>query len=169
MEFNGFDSLDLSNVEAGSNHLKAGQYRCQVTAASVEPNKARNGMFVKVEMKCLDGHGIAIDRFNVKNQNPKAVEIGLQKLKKFLIESGHSNPDKPGEIASLIGLKVGVNLKQGSDFVTDTGQTLEGRGEITGYFGEAGAQMAGPAMKTAAPAASAAPAGADSFDDEVPF
>lgn len=49
-EFTGFDNLDLTDVSAGSNHLKAGQYVARVTAASVELNKARTGRFVQVKL-----------------------------------------------------------------------------------------------------------------------
>ncbi|WP_066018331.1 DUF669 domain-containing protein [Endozoicomonas atrinae] len=170
MEFTGFDSLDLTNVEAGDSYLKAGQFRCEVVKASVEQNKAKTGRFVKVEMKCMDGNGVTVDRFNVQNANPKAVEIGLQKLKKFLIETGHPNPDKPGDINSLSGLKVVVNLKRGDDFVTDTGERREGRGEIVGYARDVGQRIAGAAV-TAAPASHppVVTDGTDQFPDDIPF
>lgn len=105
----------------------------------------------------------------MQNSNPKAVEIGLQKLKRFLVEAQHPNPDKPGDIQSLVGLKVVVNLKRGDDFVTDAGERREGRGEITGYAKYVGQTVAGPAVSAAPAASQPATGGADSFDKEIPF
>ena len=173
MQWNGFDQLDLTNVQEGGNHLKRGQYLCEVTKASVEKTNDKKGLFVQVNLRCLAGHGISIDRFNVSNANEKAVEIGLSKLKTFLIAAGHPNPNKPGNIASLSGLKVGVNVNRGKPFTNDKGETVEGRGEIAGYFNPEGVNVAGPAGSVPAHQGQAQPqpkpAGSDNFDDDIPF
>lgn len=107
-----FRNLNLSNVTAagGSTRIKPGRYVVRVNGAEIRETKSR-GHQVVVEL-VDDGTGAKIsDWINVNvPTSTKATQIGLERLKSLLVNSGHSNPDQPGDIKSLIGLRVGINV-----------------------------------------------------------
>lgn len=50
--------------------------------------------------------------------SPKATEIGREELKSLLVWGGHPNPNHPGDVASIVGLKVGV-IVRANEYVKD--------------------------------------------------
>lgn len=107
-----FRNLNLANVTAstGSTRLKPGRYVVRVGGAEIRETKSR-GHQVVVEL-IDDASGAKIsDWINVNvPTSTKATQIGLERLKSLLVNSGHPNPDQPGDIKSLVGLRVGINV-----------------------------------------------------------
>lgn len=107
-----FRNLNLANVTAasGSNRLKPGRYVVRVKGAEIRETKSR-GHQVVVELADDASGGSISDYINVNvPTSEKATQIGLERLKSLLVNSGHNNPDQPGDIKSLVGLRVGVNV-----------------------------------------------------------
>jgi len=79
---NGFKPQD--HEPAGDFALvPAGKYVCQVAGASVQPTKAKNGYYVKVMLKILEGehaNRVLYDNINIDNPSEKCTQIGLSQL-----------------------------------------------------------------------------------------
>jgi hypothetical protein len=63
--------------------VPAGKYVCQIAEASVRPTKARNGYYVKVMLKILEGehaNRVLYDNINIDNPSEKCTQIGLSQL-----------------------------------------------------------------------------------------
>lgn len=132
--FVGFDHLDLSNIDIeGSIDLPVGEYVCAVKSASVEITNSGIGRYAKIILESVDGHGSVIDRFTLENPNPVSVEIGLKKLKLFLIAAKHSNPNHPGDITSLYNLLVMVGVKEGNNYTNKHGEITKGQNVVDYY------------------------------------
>lgn len=104
--------LDLTNEkEQTFEPVKPGSYLMQVDDAEVKETKSGTGEYVSVKFLIREGEyeGRTIyHMFNIKNDNPKAVEIGLGQLKTFMKCSGQSNFVLKS-VTDLIGLSaVGV-------------------------------------------------------------
>ena len=87
------------------------------------------GKFVYVRFENDDGQYVE-ERMNIVNKSEKAVEIGKRKLKEMLVCANHPNPDKPGDIKTLIGLKLGVRIQIGESWSDDNGDVRPGGGEL---------------------------------------
>lgn len=130
MSWSGFGDLDLSTVEAeqGRKTLTPGAHPCRVTSAELKATT--NGHGIKVEFQALDGSGTTSDFINVSHKrSPDAERIGRQRLKALLIAGNHPNPNKPGDIRSLVGLRVGVHVVQSEDWVDKEGRKRPGGGK----------------------------------------
>lgn len=132
-----FSSLNLSGVEAqrGSTSLRPGRHGCRTSDAEIKTTQA-GGKQVFVKLTEINGQGITQDYITVAH--PKAatdekaamsVRIGLERLKALLTYGGHPNPDNPGDIKSINGLVVGVNVEEGDPWVDDKGVTRKGGGK----------------------------------------
>lgn len=156
MSFNGFDSLDLSKVEAGSgsNRLQKGTHHVRCTNAEIVGTSS-GGKMIKASLEAVDGTGEINANFNVANKNPLAVEIGLKQLKTFLVAANHPTPDKPADIASLKGLECNVVVDLGKEWKGDDG-TMRRSSEVKN-FKAAGAK---------APEESGS---SSNIDDDIPF
>lgn len=165
--WNGFGGLDLSGVEAesGRKTLAPGSYTCVMREAKVEAAKGGTGQYLYVELHDVNGGGAVIDRITLANKNADAVRIGLQRLKALLESARHPNPNKPGDVKSLNGLKVGVHVEEGEPWQdTKTGEMRKGGGrprKYGAYFTPEGADTATAAVK----------GGTDAygFDTTIPF
>lgn len=114
--------LDLSGLTGQTKKtLPAGEYVMSVTGAALMDTKDKSGQYIQVELTVRQGEqeGMRLfHNFNVKNNNTKAVEIGLNQLKSFLLLSGHKNPNSLNVNAladELGGLTVGVKVKIQTD------------------------------------------------------
>lgn len=160
-----FRDLNLGGVDAESSYagLPPGRYICEVSEAKLAPC-ANNGMQVVVSFVEVGGLGNVRDYINIVNKNEDAQRIGRGRLKSLLINGGHPNPDNPGDIASLKGLHVGVNVEIGDDYTDQkTGQLRKGSSKVRrngGYFDPAELGM----PNTSRPAGNAG-----SLNDEIPF
>jgi hypothetical protein len=148
MSWNGFNSLNLTGIEAesGRKTLKPGSYTLKITGAEVRETKDKTGHFVLVEFTDPVTGGQVEDVINVHNRNPQAVEIGMKRLKSLLIACGHPTPDRPGDIKSLIGRMVGVHVEQGAPWTDKNGQQKPGGGEPRrsgAYYKPEGGQTSG--------------------------
>jgi len=121
-DWNGFGGLDLSGVaeSTGYQRLQPGTYEVEATEAEIK-DTATGGKMVVVDFTAVDGQGAIRMNFNVVNKNPQAVEIGLRQLKSFLVAGGHKNPDKPGDIKTLKGLKCKITVGMGKPWRDNDG------------------------------------------------
>jgi len=178
-EWNGFDSLDLSGIseEGGRATLKPGNYICVVTDVEIK-TAVSGGKYIEAVLTDPSCGQHVIDRITVWNKNEKATEIGVARLKSLLSYGGHPTPDKPGQLTSLKGLKVGVRVEAGDDWVDKkTGETRPGGGKPrnNGAYFSPGSNV--PLGEQApAPAGAATQRGAQDkvpraagLDDEIPF
>jgi|GEM_PF-1850990 len=131
MSWNGFGGLNLSGVEAenGRSTLKPGSYTCKIVEAEVKATKDKTGHGLVVVLEAESGEGKVDDFINLHNRNADAERIGKSRLKSLLVNSGHPNPDHPGDVKSLIGRRVGVHVEQGPDWTDKNGQTRPGGGQ----------------------------------------
>lgn len=131
-EWNGFGELDLSDVEAesGRRSMRPGSYICKITAAEIRKTKDGKGRGLVVEFAEIGGGGTADDWINVANPNKEAERIGRQKLKALLISCGHPNPNKPSDVASIVGRTVGVRIEPGEDWTDKEGRVRPGGGKV---------------------------------------
>ena len=106
--------IDLSNVTVDEfDVIPVGDYLCNVTAAEVRDTKNGSGQYIRTELTIADGSAKGrkiFTQFNIKNQNPQAVAIGLQQLKQLLLNANHPSPDKV-TVQDIPGLTVGVRTK----------------------------------------------------------
>ncbi len=156
MSWNGFGSLDLSNVSegSGSSRLQKGVHHVKCIEAEVVSTKT-GGKMIKATLEAVDGTGEISANFNVANKNPQAVDIGMRQLKTFLVAANHPNPDKPEDIASLKGLECNVVVDLGKEWKGDDG-TMRRSSEVKNFK----------------PAGATAPEGSGNssdLDDDIPF
>lgn len=109
--------LDLSGVTEQGTPIPDGTYSVIVEKAEVSPTKT-GGEMIKVQYKIKEGPHSGrniFDQFNIKNQNPQAVQIGLGQLKGMMKSFGHANVNKLESTKELIGLKGLVTVKNVDD------------------------------------------------------
>lgn len=120
-DWNGFGSLDLSDVEesTGSMLLSEGEHTVKCTEAAME-DFGGNNKRLRCKFESVNGAGSLGHSFNVVHTTSKqAQEIGRRMLKTFLSVSGHPTPDKPGDVASLKGLTAQVYIGMGKPYMKD--------------------------------------------------
>jgi hypothetical protein len=143
-----FTSLDLSGVEAQASRkmLEPGEHRVKVTEAKVEAMENGNGKQLVLEFTSLDGHGGIRQWLNIWHSSEKAQEIARSQLKGLLTAGGHPNPDKPGDVATIVGMEMNIVVGM-SKRRTVGSKVYEPRAEVKAYL-----ELA-----------------EDPLDDEVPF
>lgn len=127
--WNGFGSIDLSDVEAdaGKNKLRPGAYICRISDAEVKETKDQKGRMVYVKYTAIEGGSGDVEEYiNVHNPSEQAQDIGLRRLKALLIACGHPNPNRPGDINTLKGKTVGVRVERDADWVNSNGEAMVG-------------------------------------------
>jgi hypothetical protein len=109
---------DLSNVKPqGNDTLPAGKYVCNITNAELKDTKSGTGQYVKFEFTVKEGDAAGRKvwaQINVKNENPKAQEIGMSQFSAVVACSKYPNPAKV-TLAELCGLTIGVKTKIKTD------------------------------------------------------
>lgn len=156
-----FKDLDLSSVEFSTRAsvLPAGRHVCEVTNAEWYETKS-GGKAVKLVLSSTKGDGVLNGMLNVVNRNDVAQRIGREQLKAMLTFGGHPTPDKPGDIASLRGLKVGVSV--GTEKYTDSFGEQKDGSVLKGFFDPSGLD-GGSSDK------GADNGGDNELDDDIPF
>lgn len=176
--WSGFGDLDLSNVEADNFiPLGEGKHKVKVTKASVEnvTNSTSKKKLV-VFFSATDGSGDIKTNFNIVNPSEDAQRIGRSQLKSLLIAAGHPNPDKPGDVGSLVGLECWIIVAPGKPYKDNNGNKKV-RNEVKRYLSDSDAAKY---QYTPQPAAAAEPtqsgssgssgsSGGSGFDDDIPF
>ena len=107
--------LNLTDVKVDDSFdvLPEGTYNIVCHDAEVRDTKDGTGQYINCEMKVLGPKrkdSRIFQMYNIKNKNPKAVEIGLSQLKTFMINAGCENLSLES-VTDLIGLKVTVKTK----------------------------------------------------------
>jgi hypothetical protein len=176
MGWDGFESLDLSGVEAetGSARLPNGTYKIRCTKASVEKSgtDGKNRMVV-VELVDQAGNGDIRHNFNVSHTSADAQRIALAQLKGFLEVAGHPSPDKPGDIKTLEGLECVIAVGAGKPWTNKKGQTMTST-EVKKFM-KADAPAHGPTTplgdsgKATSSGVYGEPSKRREMDDEIPF
>lgn len=112
-DWNGFPNLDLSGIEEdqGFRRLEPGEYTVKCIDAKVEPVGDTSNRKLVADFEAPEGN--IRHNFNIHHSNSQAQEIGLRQLKTFLVSAQHSNPDKPGDVESMVGLKCKVYVGMG--------------------------------------------------------
>lgn len=78
--------FDLSSAEDLNAVVPKGNYHAVVVKAELKDTKSGTGQYLNVEFKILNNgqNGRSVfQMFNIKNENPKAVQIGLGQLKEL--------------------------------------------------------------------------------------
>jgi len=99
--------LDLSSVSE-SGLPPAGEYQLCIDDAVVKDTKSGTGQYINVRWKFLDGPSEGatfFTMFNIKNDNPTAVRIGLGELKRLLKAAGRDT-SKLAAAGDLCGVVV---------------------------------------------------------------
>lgn len=102
--------VDLSKVET-SNTIPAGTYSIRCTDVKLEDKG--ESQFILATMEVTDGEHSGrkiFERFTTKHHNPKAVQVGLGKLKRFLQASNYKNPNEL-ELMDMGGLSCQAVVK----------------------------------------------------------
>lgn len=158
MSFQGFDKLDLTNVEVGSTSMmEAGINLLTVSEFEVKPASSNPNNKVLHVTFSVEGGGEIKQFFNVHNANPEATRIGLEQLKRFLIAAKAEDPNRPATLVK--GLKVKADLQKGKP-------NQEGRSylEIKRFFDAEDSDA-----KASPPPATAENSGGDFPNDDIPF
>ena len=167
MSFN-FKELSLSGVELSTSApiLTPGRYVVEVTDSFLKTTK-NGGNAVELTMKDTKGGGTLRGWLNVNVPSSKpATRIGREQLKALLTFGGHPTPDSPGDVASIIGLKVGASV--GKDTYMSDGEERVGS-KLKGFFDPSEVD---PDAKPVSPTQSYEDDGSPSstnLDDEIPF
>lgn len=135
--------VDLTNVSVSNEFdpLPAGKYSVVCESAAVKETKAGTGEYINVKFSVTDGDHKdrkVFTMYNLKNPNPKAVEIGLGQLKRFMEAAGEDNLNL-SRASDLEGLRCDVKLSIKTDSYGD-------KNNITSYkefSGELVAQVTG--------------------------
>lgn len=151
-EWNGFGDLDLSDVEVTERkgRLSPGEYTVVSSDATIETLEG-NAKIVRVVFTDVGKTGDIRNDFRMHGFSDAAIRIGKEKLKQFLIASGHPSPDKPGDMKSLNGLSCRVFIGMGKKYTAADGSERQ-YSEIKSFM------PVGAAAKTD-----------NALDDEIPF
>ena len=127
-----FEDLNLEGVVSakGSMQLPKGKYVVKVTEAEVRKT-SKGGSQVYVNMSCDDGMIRMWINVHVPSSET-ATRIGREQLKALCTFGGHANPDKPGDIASLVGLTPGIRVVDDT-FKGDDGEDRQGT-KVSGFI-----------------------------------
>lgn len=135
--------LDLNNVEVEQRDFEpipAGKYVLQVADAEVRETKSGTGEYIWAELEVVgsDFEGRKIfTNFNIKNDNEKAVEIGMQQLKSMMLAAGKKDCALKNA-SDLCGLRALAKVKVRKD------ETWGDRNEVHYWIiPEAGSEVPG--------------------------
>ena len=105
--------LNLSGVTADGNGPQAGGHELVIENAIYEIPKSGSGRMLVLRFRAEDG-SVVYERLCVFHDNPRAQTISRAKLRTILRAGKHPTPEQPGEIESLIGLRMrGVIVMNG--------------------------------------------------------
>lgn len=142
---------DLPVSTQSSDPIPAGWYTAIITESEVKDTKAGNGKYIKLRFDVVgpthQGR-VVFTNLNIRNQNPKAEEIGHQKLGQLMAATGiESLSDTDQFIGQTAAIKVSIRK---SDEYGD-------QNEVKAYKSPNGSTAPAPAATASAPAASVPP------------
>ena len=150
-----FNVNDLPQNERGSfDPLPEGWYTVKVSGAELKDTKSGTGQYISVRYDVLgpthQGR-VVFGMLNIRNQNPKAEEIGRQQLGELMRAIGLTSvTDTDQLIGGTLSIKLAIRQQEG----------YEPSNDVKAYKAEGGSMQAAPAspqQQQAAPAASATP------------
>ena len=158
-----FSDLDLSDVSTNRT-LGTGVHSVSIQDAKWGPPSPGQPPVLTLELAGADGN--LRDVMRPKASNEMGARISKQRIKSYLIATGHADPDNPDDINWFVGKKCKIKVEQGKSFTRDDG-TLGHYRNITGVYSvdaDVPEPQAAPAQTFSAPAGM-------SFDqnDEIPF
>lgn len=110
--------LDLTNVkETSFEPVPQGTYLVIADDVELRDTKAGDGQYLNVKFKILDGEQdgrMVYHRFNIKNKNEKATNIGLSQLRSFMRLSGRSDMALQSPL-DLVGMRCLAVVKHKTD------------------------------------------------------
>jgi len=113
MSFN----FDLNEVEESNGGcIPAGTYRAAVETAELKETK-NGGLMIDCQFTVTDENQNGRkfwEMFNIKNDNPEAVQIGLGRIKSMIVAAGGS-PGLFNDEQALVGLETMVKLTVKTD------------------------------------------------------
>lgn len=104
--------IDSSTVKDSFEPIPQGDYVVRCTDAKLE-EKAADKVFVVAQFKVVGGEHdgrVIFERFTVKHPNPKAVNVGLGKFKRFAKAAGATNPDQV-DLMTVPGMQALATVK----------------------------------------------------------
>lgn len=111
-------NLNLDAVkESTFEPIPPGQYVVQLAEAAIKETKSMTGEYINAKYLIVEGpsEGRSLfHMFNIKNDNPKAVEIGLSQLKSFMKCAGKTTFNL-SSVSDLLGLKAIAVVKTRTD------------------------------------------------------
>lgn len=112
-------NIDLSAVKVQNNFkpIPSGNYNVILDETEMKDTKSGTGQYINCKFKVLGGEyegKFLFHMFNIKNDNPKAVEIGLQQLKAFMECAGMTDY-KLTSVTQLVGYKASAVVKIKTD------------------------------------------------------
>jgi len=112
-------NTDVSNVEPQKSFepVPAGTYTAQITDSSMNPTRAGNGHYLKLEFTILDGPDGTVGRkvwtnLNLDNPNKQAVEIAYSELSAICHAIGHSGQVADSEELHGQPLEIDVSIRE---------------------------------------------------------
>lgn len=108
-------NLDLTEVkeQTGFAPIPAGTYFVLVDDVSIKETKSGTGSYINTKFRILEGSQegrFLFHTFNIKNENSKAVEIGLAQLKTFMKCAG-ATEFKLTNVLDLAGMRADAVVK----------------------------------------------------------
>lgn len=137
-------NLDLTNTKENSfSPIPAGTYEVVVDECEVKETKSQTGEYINTKFKVVGGDHddrVLWHMFNIKNDNAKAVEIGLGQLKSFMKCAGLTNFNLK-DVNDLQGLHATAIVKIRVDEY--------GEKNVISYFKPVGSDSVEPTAKEA--------------------
>ena len=152
-----FNANDLPEDQGGNfEPLPAGEYSVAVSEATLNDTKSGTGQYIKLR---LDVTGpthqgrVLFANLNIRNQNPKAEEIGRQQLGSVMRATGLGYLQDTDQ---LVGGQMSVKVTVKNDPTYGPGNEVKGFKAISGSPAPAPAPQSAPAQQQA-PAGGATP------------
>ena len=136
--WSGFGDLDLSSVELGEMTARApvldvGKYTATCKEAKIEQVGDSNNRKLVLLFVDDGGAGQIRANLNIAHTSAQAQEIARRQLKSFLVAAGHKNPDQPGDVESMQGLKCEIVVGLAKPWTNRDGETIKDMKEVK-YF-----------------------------------
>lgn len=146
-----FNVSELPESSKNFTPLPAGWYTATISEADIKQTKAGTGEYISIKYSITgpthEGRGI-YGNLNIKNQTPKAEEIGRQQLGELMRAIGLARVDDTNQlIGGSLSIKLDVKLS------AEYGD----KNEVKGFKAVAGGSMPTPAASAPAAAKAAPP------------
>lgn len=125
-----FSDLDLSDVNTNRT-LGVGVHTVKIQDAKWGPPAPGQPPVLTLELSGADG--TLRDVMRPKAENEMGARISKQRIKSYLIATGHADPDNPDDIGWFLNKQCKIKVEQGKSFTRDDGSIGHYR-NITGVY-----------------------------------